>query len=88
MSIYRMLTARLQHIHDFTLHFMVTAHSPWENNYLNCSPTCKQNSRCAKQQNKYLSSPNRTRHEEASSLEQYLHPLAIRQGKSMVSAST
>ena len=36
----------------------------------------------------YLSSPNRTRQEEASSLLQYLQPLAIRHGKSIVSAST
>nr|GMD83436.1 hypothetical protein ACMD2_23844 [Ipomoea batatas]GMD88122.1 hypothetical protein ACMD2_23844 [Ipomoea batatas] len=36
----------------------------------------------------YLSSPNRTRQEEASSRLQYLQPLAIRQGKSIVSAST
>lgn len=36
----------------------------------------------------HLSSPNRTRQEEASSLLQYLQPLAIRHGKSIVSAST
>lgn len=36
----------------------------------------------------YLSSPNRTRHDEASSLVQYLHPLAIRHGKPIISAKT
>lgn len=36
----------------------------------------------------YLSSPKRTRQEEASSLLQYLQPFAMRHGKSIISAST
>lgn len=36
----------------------------------------------------YLSIPKRTRQEDASSLVQYLQPLAIRHGKSIVSART
>lgn len=36
----------------------------------------------------YLSLSNRTRQEEANSLSQYLHPLAIRHGKLTMSANT
>lgn len=36
----------------------------------------------------YLSTPKRTRQEAAASVVQYLHPLATRHGKSIVSAST